>query len=426
MPTINKLPIGGGGASEVGISDGKGIVNLNVFTQMNEPAKKDGIWIKTNHTYQRIMLNQPYVVNSASGVWQVSDTPPDDFFQSAYTLYNGLLYVFMGNNIYTYNGSSWVNHGRIDAPANNDTFNRGAAVSYNGYIYLFSTIYDNVYNNTVYRYDGSIFTYISTLTISEFNGSYSAHVVYNNKIHIFGDDGEYGYYEHYTFNGSTFTKMNSIKINGDFVRIKNGVLYNGEIWAFGQVTTDNTNNLCWYVYNDDTGWREEGSAFPLSVHNVTTIDLVVYNNEIHYLTSMHGFYSFHYKWNGHTWTYIGNMDMGNVNFNCRCMPKFVFNGTLHAIGYSDKGSVPHPKYNYQFQAPNKVYSPNTLILYKGNQHNGKYLTAIADTSAIIDDGKNNNRFISGFDDAVYFADSSFDWTAPMYYGDGTQWIKFKN
>ena len=29
MPVINRLPIGGGASSELGISDGKGIVGLN-------------------------------------------------------------------------------------------------------------------------------------------------------------------------------------------------------------------------------------------------------------------------------------------------------------------------------------------------------------------------------------------------------------
>ena len=41
-------------------------------------------------------------------------------------------------------------------------------------------------------------------------------------------------------------------------------------------------------------------------------------------------------------------------------------------------------------------------------------------------GNNSNRFVSGFDDCFYFADTAFDWNAPMYYGNGSQWIKFKN
>ena len=104
----------------------------------------------------------------------------------------------------------------------------------------------------------------------------------------------------------------------------------------------------------------------------------------------------------------------------------VYNGDIHILGGGYSNDVSVSKKHYKFQSPEKVYDPNTLILYRSDQHNGTYLTAIADTSAIIDDGNNNNRFVSGFDDVVYFADSAFDWNAPMYYGDGTKWIKFKN
>ena len=64
-----------------------------------------------------------------------------------------------------------------------------------------------------------------------------------------------------------------------------------------------------------------------------------------------------------------------------------------------------------------------MIINKGDTQNGVYLTAIADTSMCEGD---NNRFVSGFDDVFYFANTAFDWNAPMYYGDGTKWIKFKN
>ena len=143
---------------------------------------------------------------------------------------------------------------------------------------------------------------------------------------------------------------------------------------------------------------------------------VVYNDELHIISNNNGN---HYKWNSDsdTWTLLSALPYTNDSASA-----IVHNGILNVFAFGTFDRDGH----YQFQAPNKVYDPNTLILYKGDQHNGTYLTAIADTSMITDDGKNNNRFISGFDDVVYFADSSFDWGAPMYYGNGSQWIKFKN
>ena len=42
MPILNKLPIGGGGASSG--------TKLNVFAQTNKPESKYGIWIETDKT----------------------------------------------------------------------------------------------------------------------------------------------------------------------------------------------------------------------------------------------------------------------------------------------------------------------------------------------------------------------------------------
>ena len=76
----------------------------------------------------------------------------------------------------------------------------------------------------------------------------------------------------------------------------------------------------------------------------------------------------------------------------------------------------------KFTAPENVYNPNTLIIDKSNLFSGgKYSTEIAAPKI-----ENNQRFLTGFDDVFYFADTAFDWNAPMYYGNGSQWIKFKN
>lgn len=76
----------------------------------------------------------------------------------------------------------------------------------------------------------------------------------------------------------------------------------------------------------------------------------------------------------------------------------------------------------KFTAPENVYNPNTLIIDKSNLFSGgKYSTEIAAPKI-----ENNQRFLTGFDDCFYFADTAFDWNAPMYYGNGSQWIKFKN
>lgn len=68
------------------------------------------------------------------------------------------------------------------------------------------------------------------------------------------------------------------------------------------------------------------------------------------------------------------------------------------------------------------FGNNTVILQRGETGNGKYQTAFADLTKSV---SGVNRFISGFDDAWFYSSGGFE-NCPMYYGNGSQWIKFKN
>ena len=62
MPTINRLPIGGGASSS-------GAAGLNIFTQPNEPEKKDGIWIQTGNQYEKI-ITDARILNQNNDIWE--------------------------------------------------------------------------------------------------------------------------------------------------------------------------------------------------------------------------------------------------------------------------------------------------------------------------------------------------------------------
>lgn len=77
-----------------------------------------------------------------------------------------------------------------------------------------------------------------------------------------------------------------------------------------------------------------------------------------------------------------------------------------------------------FSKTHEKYDPYTLVLKINDSHNGPYSTAFVNTSSLITG--ENNRFVSNFDDAFFIGENGIDTTDPIYYGDGTQWIKFKN
>ena len=45
-----------------------GSTGLNIFTQPNEPAKKDGIWIKTDkkYNYEKVQFSENYEITKRS------------------------------------------------------------------------------------------------------------------------------------------------------------------------------------------------------------------------------------------------------------------------------------------------------------------------------------------------------------------------
>ena len=83
-----------------------------------------------------------------------------------------------------------------------------------------------------------------------------------------------------------------------------------------------------------------------------------------------------------------------------------------------------------FTTPENVYNENTLIIQRSDPDNGVYLTSLLDTSYVSEENEviigKQPRVVSAVDDVWYFGQDSFETDAPMYYGDGKEWIKFKN
>ena len=77
-----------------------------------------------------------------------------------------------------------------------------------------------------------------------------------------------------------------------------------------------------------------------------------------------------------------------------------------------------------FSKTHEKHDPYTLVLQISNSHDGPYSTAFVNASSLITG--ENNRFVSNFDDVFFIGEDGIDTTDPIYYGDGTKWVKFKN
>ena len=368
---------------------------LNLYTQTSEPSKKDGIWVKTSNKYKKAIVDNRIL--SSGGVWTnpVSDLPYD-FKNSSAVVYNGEIHILGSSNAnyqtnhYKYNGSSWTRVSTLPY-----MFRNGSAVVYNGEIHILGSN-SSSYQTKHYKWNGSSWTSVSTLPYSFYNGSA---VVYNGEIHILGSS-DYNT-NHYKWDGSSWTRVIEIPY-----MFSNGsaVVYNGEIHILG------SNSYSKYHYKwDGSSWNRV-SEIPYIFRNSSA---VVYNGEIHILGS--GDYpTNHYKWDGSSWTSVSTLP-----YMFRFGSAVVYNGGK-SITILGGGSGPNQRAT--FTTPAKTYDPYTLIIQRGDTNNGVYVTAFADMSII---SGSNNRFQTGFDDAWYFGASSFE-TTPIYYGNGSSWVKFKN
>ena len=179
------------------------------------------------------------------------------------------------------------------------------------------------------------------------------------------------------------------------------VVYNGEIHILGG-EGGQTNHYAW----NGSSWRSV-STLPYDFYHGSA---VVYNGEIHILGGDGG-RTKHYKWNGSSWRRVSTLPY-----------RFCYGS---AVVYGKSIYTINAARSYcAFTSPDKLFDPHTVIIQKGNVTSGVYQTCFSDTFARITGG--NNRFLSGFDDIWYFVETSLDTSSPIYYGNGTKWIKLKN
>lgn len=150
---------------------------------MNEPQKKDRIWIKTNHTYQNVMVNQQFA-NYQDGVWSAI-CPLNNIGSTKLVTNQGALYLFSDNyKLYRLNGSAleyicdYNSRTNVMASYNNSLYIITASAS-TGYVFKYNGInwervsefYDTTYfDNCVTLYNDQLCLFYgnSNQTISNY------------------------------------------------------------------------------------------------------------------------------------------------------------------------------------------------------------------------------------------------------------------
>lgn len=201
----------------------------------------------------------------------------------------------------------------VDAPYKNV----GLPVVYNNEIHVLgSSSSSKGYNH--YKYNGNTWSSVSELPYWFY---WSRPIVYNNQLHIFGGGNKK---DHYKFDGSSWVFVDTIPISFQ----GETVLYNNEVHLLAHNSTSH------YKYNGSK--YTSVSTLPYTLNGAGA---VVYNNEIHILGGNST--SKHYKWNGSSWTSVSTLPYSDPRWG-----SVVYHNEIHILGsYSSSNNYKHYKWN---------------------------------------------------------------------------------
>ena len=340
-------------------------VKLNIFTQTTEPTNKNGLWLQTDKTAEHYKS--------------------DDSI---------------------YFGGSWSNSGdTANIPYN---FYQGAAVNIGENIYIFGGSGKNQY---AYKYDTltNAYTKLANIPFSFESGSA---VVVGTDIYLLS-----GIWDTYVYKYNTLTNTYA-----RLADIPYGEFYNGaaiavgtDIFMFGG--SNNVKAVYKYDTLNDTYTRLTDMTYGFSYGAAVSVGTDIYLLGNGYSSN---YYKYAYKYNTLTDTYT---QLTNIPFN-------FYKGSATSVGtdifiFGGEGNNTATRI-YHIQT--KTYNTdNTVIIAQGRAGIGKtynsgYAVELFDTT--FDE---NFQPLYGLVDAwFYTTQDGVITTIPTYYGNGTQWIKFKN
>ena len=384
-----------------------GGLELNIYCQETEPSKKDGIWLETDKESDNIVIDESVI----SGLhWNNSGLPP-----IPYAYFHGLtvakgtdVYLFgtYGNssspgskNLYKYNTLTNIYTKLSDMPYK---YSSGTGALVGNYVYIFGA--NNANFKIAYKYDtlNDIYTQISDVPYTCWDSDCA---VYGNDIYLFGGGGDstqrkYAY--KYNTLTDTYTRLTDIP----YIFYAGSVaIVDKNIYLFGSEISGYTRYAYKYNILTNTYTRLTDIPYDFCRGAVQGMENKVYL----FGTNASAGRQNAYEYNPLTNTYIKLSDIPNT-----------FNKN-NAVAIKNKdiylfGGEFHPTLVQRLSFVQKQYENNSIIIS----------SIKANTECnIISSGIKNLKV--KFSNVYYYTTSDgLDNTIPTYYGDGTQWIKFKN
>lgn len=398
LETINKLPEASSGAS---VADKP---NLNVYVQPNEPEDKTGLWLATNNKLDYLRYINPH------SEFNTLNVKVDSTQTISYRFVSG---VAVGSDIYSFGGRP------------NSTSDRDVAFKYNIHTKECTTIsslptaisFPGVahYGDYIYIVGGR------TGTTNKLKGVYKYDII--NDVYTTLPDIP------------TACENASVSIKDDYMYITSPDLGTSILKysiTTGSCTTIDASVTPYFscMYNDKLYlFRADGTniyAHEFDLQSNTLRNIASIKSKAHiygkclqdgcmvYLINSYSPYSittFNLATGQITQKPVNGIDVLHY-----CVYAFIDNCIYTLGGFNNDGNV-YDVYKIPVRS-SLNFNSNVVTLFMNGDFSNKYKTNIKYDLVPAE--------TSFWDIRYYEADKGINDTIPIYYGDGTQWIKFKN
>ena len=377
------------GTVTVNVPQEGGSGDVKLFVQTTEPENKNGIWVKTDTQYENKIAVQN-ALSETGEYTKLADIPYMFYYGSA---------VAIGTDIYLLGGSSSQNNYKYDILTDTYTqlknipytFHYGDAVAIGTDIYLLG---GSSSQNNNYKYDTLTDTY-SRLKNIPYDFTHGSAVAIGTDIYLLGGVGLDLNYKYNTLT-DTYTKLADIPY---MFYYGSAVAIGTDIYLLGGSSSQNN-----YKYDILTDTYTQLKNIPYTFHYG---DAVAIGTDI-YLLGGADSSNLNYKYNTLTDTYI---QLANIPYNFTEGSAVAIGTDIYTLGGENIST-----YNYKFTLSLQNDIPNNSLILE--QAGSLYKTILFDsdfTNGI--EYKFTNVWLKN-------ADGTIDITTPVYYGNGTQWIKF--
>lgn len=389
----------------------------NIFVQITEPTQKDGIWLQIEKLVEYYSFENE-IFDSVG--WSSSTYTPIPYEFSAGAIVKVGDFIYLFGSSYPGSNQDYPNlHIVYKYDIQNDTYTRLtdapieiahiSAVAYGTDIYIISnaTGTGSISCITNYKYDTLTDTYtrLTDLPVQMF---FNGVAIIEDNIYFFGGTKNPTKAYKYNITTDTYTKLTDVPYSASRLN-RQCVAVGNFIYLLGGGATTSSESKYNYKYDTLTDTYTKLTDLPYAFYDGAAVSI---GTDIYIIGGSSSGTSF-YKYDT-----VNNLytKLTNVPYSAFYEVGVVVGTDIHLFGGFNNFYI-----KKVYSLASKQFENNTVVVNQGKFQSGSY-----DVVLFYNDKDITSPKYSVKDAYFYTIENGLDDTIPTYYGDGTQWVKFKN